>query len=168
MNRDFWGRHRDDPHRHDAADRRDFGQADYSRDYAYDPDTRTGYRVDPGAPDYDRDDREYAYERAGYRRGEEPRAFDRHESSRDRKRASHDRVIWAVVCERLDRARGLDASHIDVRVEDGVVFLDGLARNRREKRRAEELAELEGVVDIVNGLRVRGHDGGGWRRSLGF
>lgn len=170
MNRDFWGRDRDDPRRHDHGDRRDFGQADYSRDYAYDPDTRTGYRVDPGAPDYDPAyDRERAYDRAGYRRTDEPRAFEGGQaSSRDRKRASHDRVIWAVVCERLDRARGLDASHIEVRVEDGVIFLEGVARNRREKRRAEDLAEVEGVTDIVNGLRVRGHTGGGLRRSLGF
>lgn len=168
MNRDFWGRDRDDQRQHNAADRRDFGQADYSRDYAYDPDTRSGYRVDPGAPDYDAaQDRERAYERAGYR--SEPRAFDGgHVSSRDRKRASHDRVIWAVVCERLDRARGLDASQIEVRVEDGVIFLDGVARNRREKRRAEDLAEVEGVADIVNGLRVRGHTGDGSRRRFGF
>lgn len=170
MNRDFWGRDRDDTRRHDAADRRDFGQADYSRDYAYDPDTRTGYRVDPGAPDYDPAyDRERAYQRAGYRRADETRAFDeRTASPRDRKRAAHDRVIWAVVCERLDRSRGLDASHIEVRVEDGVVFLDGVARNRREKRRAEDLAEVEGVADVVNALRIRGHSSGGWRRSLGF
>ena len=25
----------------------DYGQADFSRDYRYDPETRTGYRVDP-------------------------------------------------------------------------------------------------------------------------
>lgn len=196
MNRDIWGRDRDDPRRLErdvdqGRDRRDFGQADYSEDYAYDPATRTGYRLD--RPDTVRDDygqadfgRDYAYDpatRQGYRRADEPeredyarrsepRAFDGREpapaSARDRRRASHDRVIWAVICERLDRARGLDASHIEVRVEDSTVFLDGTARNRREKRRAEELAETEGVVDVVNGLRLRGHTGGGWRRNLGF
>jgi hypothetical protein len=192
MNRDIWGRDRDDPRRFERdvsrdgdRDRRDFGQADYSEDYGYDPATRTGYRQD--RPETVRDDygqadfgRDYAYDpttRQGYRRAdepdrddyarrEEPRAFDGR--GRDRRRASHDRVIWAVICERLDRARGLDASHIEVRVEDGTVFLDGVARNRREKRKAEELAETEGVVDVVNGLRLRGHTGGGWRRSLGF
>lgn len=190
MNRDIWGRDRDDPRRFDRDldhDRRDFGQADYSEDYAHDPDTRTGYRVDrreASRDDYGQADfgRDYGYDpatRQGYRRADEPdrddyarrdepRAFDGRGSSRDRRRASHDRVIWAVICERLDRARGLDASHIDVRVEDGTVFLDGVARSRREKRRAEELAETEGVVDVVNGLRLRGHTGGGWRRSLGF
>ncbi len=187
MNRDIWGRDRDDPRRLEReGDRRDFGQADYSRDYAYDPETRSGYRVD--RPDTVRDDygqadfsRDYAYDpvgRQGYRRPDgpdhdlearhEPRTFEGRGSPRDRRRASHDRVIWAVICERLDRARGLDASHIEVRVEDGTVFLDGTARNRREKRRAEELAETEGVVDVVNGLRLRGHTGGGWRRNFGF
>jgi osmotically-inducible protein OsmY len=207
MHRDYWGRDRDDPRgfgraidrdadrRHDRDDprdhqRRDFGQADYSEDYAYDPDTRSGYRVDrremTGRDDYGQADfdRDYAYDpatRQGYRRDderdrddyarhEEPRSFDRTErhDRRDRRRDSQDRVIWAVVCERLDRARGLDASHIDVRVEDRVVFLEGTARNRREKRRAEDLAEVEGVVDVVNSLRLRGHDGGGWRRAFGF
>lgn len=193
MNRDIWGRDRHDPRRFErdvdtGRDRRDFGQADYSEDYAYDPSARAGYRVE--RPETARDDygqadfgRDYAYDpaaRQGYRRTEtperdgcvrreEPRVFDSRASSRDRRRASHDRVIWAVVCERLDRARGLDASQIEVRVEDGTVFLDGTAKNRREKRRAEELAETEGVVDVVNGLRLRGHDGGGgWRRTFGF
>ncbi|MFN3512198.1 MAG: BON domain-containing protein [Phenylobacterium sp.] len=161
-------------------DLRDFGQADYSEDYGYDPDTRTGYRRDErGAldDDYGQADfgRDYAYDperREGYRRDardldrryDEPRSFERRESERDRRRRSEDRVIWAVVSERLDRARGLDASDIEVRVEDGVVFLDGMARNRREKRRAEDLAEVEGVRDVVNGLRLRRHSG--WR--LGF
>ena len=194
MNRDIWGRDRDDPRRFERdvdrdrdRDRRDFGQADYSEDYAYDPDSRSGYRVDrremTGRDDYGQADfdRDYAYDpatRQAYRRADEPdrddyarrtepRSFDGRER-RDRRRDSHDRVIWAVVCERLDRARGLDASHIDVRVEDGTVFLEGTARSRREKRRAEELAETEGVVDVVNGLRLRGHSGGGWRRTLGF
>lgn len=190
MNRDIWGRDRDDPRRFERDgdrdhDRRDFGQADYSRDYAYDPDNRTGYRVD--RPDGVREDhgqaafgRDHGYDpaaRQGYRRADEPlreeharetRAFEDRSSTRDRRRASHDRVIWAVICERLDRARGLDASHIEVRVEDGTVFLDGTTRNRREKRRAEELAETEGVVDVVNGLRLREHTGGGWRRTLGL
>lgn len=208
MHREYRGRDREDPRGFGRAidrdrhpdwdrdrrhDRRDFGQADYSEDYAYDPDTRSGYRVDErdldrrddyGQADFDRD---YAYDpdaRQGYRRADEPdrddyarrhepRSFDRHdrderEDRRDRRRDSRDRVIWAVVCERLDRARGLDASHIDVRVEEGVVFLDGTARSRREKRRAEDLAEVEGVVDVVNGLRLRSHSGGGWRRAFGF
>lgn len=184
MNRDIWGRHREDPRRldrdidrHEDRDRRDFGQADYSQDYAYDPQTRTGYRTDgadgrrdgygPGDPRRDPAPRDGYHREAAHVR-DEPRAFESRGSERDRRRASHDRVIWAVVCERLDRARGLDASHIQVRVEDGVVFLDGTARNRREKRKAEDLAETEGVVDIVNGLRLRGHDGGGWRRTFGF
>ncbi len=180
MNRDIWGRDRDDPRRSERpaeADRRDFGQADYSEDYRYDPESRTGYRVDPGRnarEDYGQADfsRDYAYDpatRTGYRRDEahEPRTFEGG-SRRDRRRASHDRVIWAVICERLDRARGLDVSNIDVRVENGVVFLEGVARNRKEKRRAEDLAETEGVADVVNALRIRGHTDGDLRRNPGF
>lgn len=181
MNRDIWGRDRDDPRRMGRdiePDRRDFGQADYSQDYGYDAESRTGYRVDPRTglrEDYDRadGDRDYARDpalRGDYRRDEtrhEPRTFEGG-SRRDRRRASHDRVIWAVICERLDRARGLDVSNIDVRVENGVVFLEGVARNRKEKRRAEELAETEGVADVVNALRIRGHTDGDLRRSSGF
>lgn len=194
--RDMWNRH-NDRHEPDRIrgdhDRRDFGQADYSEDYAYDPRTRTGYRQEPaGRPDdYGQADfsRDYTYDPAGrtaHRRDEdfrdddrrwderrsEPRSFDRDTQDdrrldeRDRRRGASDRLIRAIVTERINSERRLDSSDIEVRVEDGVVFLDGTARTRDEKRRAEDLADIDDVVDVVNGLRLRAKTG--WRDRLGF
>ena len=76
--RDYWDREE----RYRRAGRDDYGQADYSRDYAYDPSRRSGYRVeadvdrhDFGQGDYSED---YAYDpqtRRGYRveDGDRPR-----------------------------------------------------------------------------------------------
>lgn len=200
--RDMWNRNNDrrEPERRRGDyDRRDFGQADYSEDYGYDPHSRTGYRQEPAArhDDYGQADfsRDYAYDpasRTAYRREEdyrdedrrwdERRSFDRYDGDdrrvdqdrdrergreeRDRRRGASDRLIRAIVTERINSDRRLDSSDIEVRVEDGVVFLDGTARNRDEKRRAEDLAEIDDVVDVVNGLRLRPKSG--WRRSLGL
>jgi len=49
----------------------------------------------------------------------------------------------------------VDASDIDVRVNDGEVTLEGSVRERREKRIAEDVAErVAGVRDVHNLLRV--------------
>jgi osmotically-inducible protein OsmY len=36
-----------------------------------------------------------------------------------------------------------------------VVYLTGTTRTREGKRRIEHMADIEGVADVVNGLRVR-------------
>jgi hypothetical protein len=196
--RDHWTRSR----RGEPDDRRDwrggepaddYGQADYSADYAYDPVHRTGYRAadqyddrrDFGQVDYSDD---YTYDpeaRRGYRRHDSPhdgygsvergpsnRAQDWREEQRSwdhghRRRVRHgasDPVIWTVVTQRLDNERGLDASHIEVSVENAEVTLNGFVRDRQDKRRAEDLAELHDVRHVQNNLRVRE----GWRRRFGF
>lgn len=180
MHRDIWGREREDIRRRqdmrpardherdrgDLGERRDFGQADYDENYGYDPDHRLGYRRDgaPGEHDFgqagfDRNHHYDPHDRAGYRPSDEPgRPIDERAISQDpreRRREAADRRIWAVVSERLERAKRLDASYIEVRVQDGVVFLTGTTRTRRGKRMVEDLAEVEGVVDVVNGLRLR-------------
>jgi osmotically-inducible protein OsmY len=49
----------------------------------------------------------------------------------------------------------LDATDIEVGVDDGMVTLSGTVSGRSEKRRAEDLAELvSGVKDVNNQLRV--------------
>jgi osmotically-inducible protein OsmY len=70
------------------------------------------------------------------------------------------------VCERLERHGQVDASDIDVQVEDGVVTLEGSVDDRRTKRLAEECAEtVPGVRDVMNRLRV---DQGFFQRMLGL
>lgn len=168
-------RHADTPYRPERADDRDdFGQVDYSSDYGYDPQQRAGYRLDRdeaashddyGQADYSRD---YAYDpdtRTGFRREAGPQGEARswrgrpahpgRDTRREREREAADRRIFAIVSERLKHDRQVDTSDVELRVENRVVFLDGTVRTREGKRRIEHMAELEGVADIVNALRVR-------------
>ena len=84
----------------------------------------------------------------GGNRGKGPRGYSR-----------SDERIRELICERMLDDDLLDASNIDVRVENGEVILRGTVPERRAKRYAEELAEqCGGVVDVMNSLRVEsGH-----------
>jgi hypothetical protein len=191
------GRHerwdeRDDARR--AAPREDFGQADFSNDYGYDPERRAGYRVadetgersdDYGQADYSTD---YAYDRdrgRAYRRfaeddGPPPRTYrdargdvvgERNRSWVDRagaffggrdeaeaprrRRGPSDRVLWAVIVERLEDERGLDLRDLEVLVENAEVTLNGTVRRKEDKRRIEDIADLDGIRHVQNNLRVR-------------
>lgn len=198
MAREEW-RDRDDS-RPRGRDRDDFGQADYSERYAYDPDRRAGYRAeeayrdaldDDDRADYSRDDgydpegrrawrrdveadRDYRrrMDDGGYR--DEPRSWldraealftghpnrDRPEARpRRRRRGPSDRVLWAVIMERLDDAR-VDTRDVDVIVEDAEVTLNGSVRRKVDKRRIEDIADIDGVHHVQNNLRVR--DRGHW------
>jgi hypothetical protein len=178
----------------ERPEREDFGQADYSRDYGYDPDTRSGYRAeglrsrsdDYGQADYS-SDWGYDRERGPYRRyadderraearddryrdGREPRSWmDRagdfltgrdDDGRRTRRRGPSDRVLWAVIVERLQDARGLDLRDVEVLVDDGEVTLNGTVRRKEDKRRVEDIADLDAVRHVQNNLRVR--DRGRW------
>jgi len=137
-------------------DRGDFGQADYSNLYGYDPRTRSGYKAfddgrpadDPRAPPevrrYDDDVRRYRDDGPGVDRGR-----------RAGRGAPSDRVLWAVIMERLDDERRLDLSDVKVEVLDGEVTLLGTVRHKADKRRIEDVADIEGVRNVQNNLRVR-------------
>jgi hypothetical protein len=209
--RDLPDRHED--RRYETPPRDDFGQADFSSSYAYDPDRRAGFRVaeesaqgadDYGQADYSPDfvfdpDRGRAYRRCAgeagpvdpedperiygrrmaigeYRRGERP-SFDGGrglgEPSRSwaeragafftgregpeprRRRGPSDRVLWTVIVERLENERGLDLHDVEVLVDDSEVTLNGTVRRKEERRRIEDVADLEGVRHVQNNLRVR-------------
>ena len=58
--------------------------------------------------------------------------------------------------DRLTDDPYLDASDIEVRVQDGEVTLSGEVARREDKRRAEDLADnISGVGHVQNNLRVR-------------
>jgi hypothetical protein len=60
------------------------------------------------------------------------------------------------VCETLYRDNLIDASDIEVRVEDGVVTLDGKVDSRKIKRMAEDLIfPIFGVKDVINRLSLK-------------
>lgn len=71
-------------------------------------------------------------------------------------RRSDDRIRESV-SEELTRHPGIDASEIEVRVENGRVTLTGKVDSRRSRRRAERCVEqCSGVAEVRNRLRIAG------------
>lgn len=67
-----------------------------------------------------------------------------------------DASILEDVSERLLQRPDLDCSDVELKVEQGEVFLTGTVPYREMKRGIEEVAdEVPGVFDITNQLRVR-------------
>lgn len=72
-----------------------------------------------------------------------------------------DERILEDVSDRLSDDPWLDASGIEVRVEEAIVILTGTVDSRDAKRRAEDVAESSsGVRDVTNQLRVDQGQGG--------
>lgn len=66
-----------------------------------------------------------------------------------------DERIRENVCERLSEGY-IDASDVEVMVQNGEVTLSGMVPDRRSKRMAEELVEsAPGVKDVENKLKVK-------------
>lgn len=66
-----------------------------------------------------------------------------------------DERIHEDVCERLTQHGQIDASNMEVKVENGEVTLEGTVEDRRTKRMAEDVAEaVPGVRDVHNRLRI--------------
>ncbi|MCW5851474.1 MAG: BON domain-containing protein [Anaerolineae bacterium] len=67
-----------------------------------------------------------------------------------------DERILEDVCERLTQHGQVDASEIEVRVENGAVTLSGTVDSRQAKHMAEDAADsVSGVRDVHNQLRVQ-------------
>lgn len=73
------------------------------------------------------------------------------------------------VCEHLTRHGRLDASDIEIEVENGEVTLTGTVDSRGAKRLAEDVTEsVFGVRDVHNHLRIsRSHSDRGEQQSIG-
>lgn len=64
--------------------------------------------------------------------------------------------IKEKVCETLYRDKLIDASDIEVSVEEGVVTLSGKVTNRKTKRMAEDsILPIFGVRDVINRLTLK-------------
>jgi hypothetical protein len=86
----------------------------------------------------------------GSHRGRGPRGYQR-----------PDERILEDVSDRLTDDPHVDASEIEVRVENREVTLNGTVASRFEKRHAEDVAEsVPGVAHVQNNLRVQQAGGG--------
>lgn len=64
--------------------------------------------------------------------------------------------IKEEVCEALSLNEELDASAIEVEVQEGMVVLNGFVSSREHKRLAEDILEdITGMMDIRNRLTVK-------------
>ena len=90
---------------------------------------------------------------AGQHRGRGPKSYQR-----------SDARILEDINDRLTDDPQLDASDIEVSVAEREATLSGTVSSRRDKRRAEDLADsVSGVTHVQNNLRVRASGGGaGW------
>jgi osmotically-inducible protein OsmY len=71
---------------------------------------------------------------------------------------SEDR-IREDVCDRLSDDDRVDASDIQVQVQNDEVILSGTVNSREEKRRAEDIVEfISGVHNVENRIRVQKND----------
>ncbi len=75
--------------------------------------------------------------------------------SPDARSGPADRVLFAVITQRLDNEHGLDVSDVEVVVRDAEVTLNGTVKRKPDKRRIEDVADIDGVRNVQNNLRVR-------------
>lgn len=106
-------------------------------------------------PMWARDDRAYRAGGTGPFAGRGPRSYRR-----------SDERIHDEINARLTTHPDVDATDIEVRVENGIATLTGRVDDRHQKRVAELIAEdVAGVDDVMNRIGVRhgiwSHDGGG-------
>lgn len=69
-----------------------------------------------------------------------------------------DERIREEVCERLTFSHRVDASKFEIFVSEGIVTLEGVVNNRRQRRLSEQLIEdLPGVKNVHNHLTILKH-----------
>jgi hypothetical protein len=89
--------------------------------------------------------------------GLQARGAFRVESPRGYKRSSDN--LREQICDRLESHGGVNASEIEVQVQEDEVTLSGRVASREQKRLAEQCAEsVRGIRDVHNHLSVDSRD----------
>ncbi len=105
--------------------------------------------------DEDAERRRRMDDRGEHRRGRGPKGYKR-----------SDERIREDVNDRLSDDYYLDASDVEVAVSNAEITLTGTVNSRRDKRRAEDLAEsVSGVTNVENRLRVKQSGYGDYNRT---
>jgi hypothetical protein len=100
--------------------------------------------------------REYRRRDGGGRSAQGRHANANHAGKGPRGYRRSDERICDELCERLTEHPQIDASEIEIGVEEGVVSLRGTVPDRQMKHRTEDCAErINGVKDVDNRLRVQ-------------
>ena len=89
-------------------DGEDYGQADYSTEYGYDPSLRTRVATPADTPDIPAPTRSWMERASDFFSPNRELAPDRADAPRRRRRGPSDRVLWAVIVERLEDEHRLD------------------------------------------------------------
>lgn len=67
-----------------------------------------------------------------------------------------DAKIWEDVCDALANAPEIDASEMEVSVDDSTVLLHGVVNSREEAWRAEQIAwDIPGVAEVRNEVDIK-------------
>lgn len=128
---------------------RQLGSGGYDRGFEG-PDRESGWggSIEGWPPGYSEEQSRTGSRIRGRHTGRGPRNYTR----------SDDR-IREDVSDRLELHGEIDASDIEVRVENGEVTLEGNVEDRNQKRQAEDLVEdCPGVKQVHNRIRVQGKD----------
>lgn len=95
------------------------------------------------------------YEQVLMRQDEHGRS-PKEEYNRSDERIRADERIREDLCARISECTELDASDVEVKVQDGEVILSGTVPERRFKHRIEEIAgRISGVIDVRNEIRLQ-------------
>lgn len=124
---------------------RSIGRNAHEIDFAGDDRRRHTQSVSVGGGIEGHADFSLGTERNAEFRGRGPRGYRR-----------SDERIREEVCEALTDSPMIDASNMDVTVENCEVTLEGTVTSREDKRRAEDIADsVAGVRDVHNRLRIQ-------------
>lgn len=140
----YAGSRRDEDYGYGGRNYGRYEDSDYNRDNRGDWWDKARNKVSSWFGSDDDDYRNREQRVGGEHRGKGPKGYHR----------SDDR-IKEDVCDRLSEDVYVDASDVEVDVQDNEVVLKGKVYSREEKRRAEDLVEsVSGVRHVENRLRV--------------
>lgn len=98
--------------------------------------------------------RSWAHRAGAFLSGRDPSQVETRPPRGPNRSGPSDRLLSAIIAERLAEARSMDTSRVEVIVEEGEVYLSGWVRRWGDRRRIEDIVAMEGVRHVKNDLRI--------------